>query len=931
MMSRLVKVGVSGLALLAGAAAVAKQPATLESLDSRTIEVERNTTLDSTTTKAAESYRKYLSVSQDRSKRVEAMRRLADLNVETSEIRLSETATTDLEDAEIAEAVALYQKLLADNPSHPNNDRVFYQLARALESRGDSDEALATLAQLVEQFPHSRYADEAYFRRGEILFVQRRFRESELAYAAIVERGGASAFYERALYKLGWSRFKQSFYEQGLQAYFELLDRKLSTDGNQLVDIETLSRSDREMIDDTLRVVSLSFTNLDSDHDVRVTFNQQAGKPYEYLLYLRLGKLYQTKKRFNDAAETFRAYVEKHPYSPLAPSFHTHVIDSYQQGGFSSKVLTAKIEYVDAYGLDTVFWQHNSVDDLPEVTEALKQHLDELTRHFHALAQRQKKASDYAIAIEWYQKYIRYFPNEIQTAQAHFLMAELLFESAQYERAIAAYEQTAYGYPAHAKSVEAGYAALLAFNQHITKLVNPQKNQWQRKKVTSALRFVTAFPDSTHTGAVLTDVAEVQFALGESAAANETAARVLSLAPPASAKQRQTALTIVAHTSFELQRYAQAENAYRQLLRSVPKQGKEGPQLVERVAASIYKQGEASVAAKQPEQAVQHFLRVATVAPTSSIRVNAHYDAAVTLITLKQWQRAASLLESFAKTYPRHPLQKTIPEKRALVYLESNQLDKAAEQFAVIAATAKGPEAQRDAYWRAAELYEQSGHTAEAIEAYKTIAHRFPKPLASQVEAQAKLITLYTVQKDTAKANFWRGKVIRTVAQAGNQRNHRMNTLAANAQLTLADPHGYLFRKAKLTIPLKKSLALKKQRLEQALAEYNKVVDYGVAETTTAATYQIAELYSEFGRALRNSQRPRNLTPDQLEEYNFMLEDEAFPFEEKAIEIHAINLAQAKDGHYDRWVRESLEQLAKLMPARYNKRETGEAYVAAIH
>ena len=77
--------------------------------------------------------------------------------------------------------------------------------------------------------------------------------------------------------------------------------------------------------------------------------------------------------------------------------------------------------------------------------------------------------------------------------------------------------------------------------------------------------------------------------------------------------------------------------------------------------------------------------------------------------------------------------------------------------------------------------------------------------------------------------------------------------------------------------------------MEEALKAYAVAADYGVADVTTAATYHIAALYQDFGKALMTSQRPKKLSKVELEQYNVMLEEQAFPFEEKATELHEVN------------------------------------------
>lgn len=66
------------------------------------------------------------------------------------------------------------------------------------------------------------------------------------------------------------------------------------------------------------------------------------------------------------------------------------------------------------------------------------------------------------------------------------------------------------------------------------------------------------------------------------------------------------------------------------------------------------------------------------------------------------------------------------------------------------------------------------------------------------------------------------------------------------------------------------------------------------------------------------------------EQYDVLLEEQAFPFEEKAIELHETNAQRTGDGVYDQWVQRSFDVLAKLKPARYAKTEISEDYVPTL-
>ena len=111
---------------------------------------------------------------------------------------------------------------------------------------------------------------------------------------------------------------------------------------------------------------------------------------------------------------------------------------------------------------------------------------------------------------------------------------------------------------------------------------------------------------------------------------------------------------------------------------------------------------------------------------------------------------------------------------------------------------------------------------------------------------------------------------------------------------------------------------------------YKRAAEYEVAEVTTAATFEMAELYRTLAKDILSSERPKGLKGDALEEYNSLLEEQVFPFEEEAIKAHELNTARAKDGVYDEWVQKSFKALAELKPGRYGKTELMQDVVTSL-
>src|SRR6185503_17228191 len=109
--------------------------------------------VSSSSSKAMENYRRFLELQKtDPQLRAEALRRLGDLNLEAGELERMEKEVTQI-DLAGSEAIKLYTSLLKSYPDYPRNDQVLYQLARAYETTGQPEQALATLDRVVREYP----------------------------------------------------------------------------------------------------------------------------------------------------------------------------------------------------------------------------------------------------------------------------------------------------------------------------------------------------------------------------------------------------------------------------------------------------------------------------------------------------------------------------------------------------------------------------------------------------------------------------------------------------------------------------------------------------------------------------------------------------------------------------------------------------------
>ncbi|MGB5133453.1 MAG: tetratricopeptide repeat protein, partial [Steroidobacteraceae bacterium] len=826
---------------------------------------------------------------------------------------------------------ALYDRLLAEYPTYEHNDMVLYQKARAYDELGRTEDAMETMDLLIRESPHSGHYDEVQFRRGEYFFTRREFRDAEAAYSSISSLGPSSSYYELALYKLGWTLYKQEFYDEALHRYMALLDYKVSIgyDFDQ-----THEEDDERRVADTYRVISLSFSNLGGPEVVQEYFSDFGHRSYEDRIYSNLGEHYLGKLRYDDAAKTYRAFVSLYPFHRASPRFSMRVVEIFTQGGFPKLVLESKKEFTTTYGLQADYWRHFKPEDSPEVVSYLKSNLKDLANHYHAQYQNaelaDEKPANYAEALQWYNQYLASFPTDADSAPISYQLADLLLENQDYGEAARQYERTAYDFAAHSQSAAAGYAAIFAHRENLKAVGEESRDVVRRDTVASSIRFANAFPQHEHAAAVLGAAADDLYAMKDFRPAIDSAQRVINDYPGAELSIRRSAWIVVAHSSFELAEYPQAETAYAQVLTMTPETDESHAALVDNLAASIYKQGELANTAQDYRAAADHFLRIRQVTPTSTIRAAAEYDAGAALMRLQDWTAAAGVLESFRSDFPGHELQREATRQIALAYRESGQLSRAAGEYDRMASESQDPGMRSEALLVAGDLYEQSSARDRALDVYLRYVAEFPRPLEPAVETHSKIAEIYKAAHDEPRYQQELAEIVRIDADAGGERTGRIRTLAGRAALVLAEQLYREFSVVKLVQPFEESLQEKKRRMDVTIEALDRLVEYEIADVTAAATFYIAETYLNFSRALMESERPADMGAAELAEYELALEEEAFPFEEKAIDVHQKNIELMRAGVFNAWTEQSLGKLAELVPARYAKAEMSSGFLGSI-
>lgn len=571
-----------------------------------------------------------------------------------------------------------------------------------------------------------------------------------------------------------------------------------------------------------------------------------------------------------------------------------------------------------------------------------------------------------------------------QVPQRRFYMAEAYMALNRFESAIAAFETYAYEDTPNPMAVEAAYAAILAYAQ-MSGAAKPEGMMAAQRETTylqqdeslsnaqfSQQRFVLRFSSDRRTPVIALNLMQSLFNEGKFLPAQRWAKWLLEEAPSMhqlAVQQERSALLVMAHSEFELANFANAQSYYRDLL-ARPEYQKDVAQghqakdpklnaasnrndLIDRLAASLYKQAEQelSVIALTPAdlaqqsnvysmaisdvkresitRAISFWQTILRDTPESTFRLAAQFDSASYYALLGQWQQAIDTWIDFAQRYPNHELTSTIEGQLLYAYQQTENWQAAAQILLTQWSGNKQSDAGREALYQAATLFDRAENRERALDAFRTYAHAYPQPLDLANEARFRLSEFYLESGEDSKRRFWLNKLLQAqLTLAGDEANSpasagtvRSRYLAAMSAMVFASDADTVFKGIKLTLPLNKSLAKKQQALTAAIDAYDTVMSFAVAEFAAQANYHLANLYLQLSKDLMASSRPADLSALELSQYELLLEEQAYPFEETAIQLHEKNAARAFKGLYDSYVKQSFDMLSRMLPARYHKPE----------
>jgi tetratricopeptide (TPR) repeat protein len=382
---------------------------------------------------------------------------------------------------------------------------------------------------------------------------------------------------------------------------------------------------------------------------------------------------------------------------------------------------------------------------------------------------------------------------------------------------------------------------------------------------------------------------------------------------------------------YDAGKYLEAEKSFRRAMTGAD--AKQTTALTALAAAALYQAADHDRADGRSADAATAFLRVASDYPATTVAPAALSEAAGLQAKAGRSADAAKAWQRLAEQYPNSAETPGALLKLASTAEASGDLPAAITWYDRLAARSDGPH-RDELMWTVADLAERAHDWPRAERTLTALAARPDLPPERAIEAGFRAGHAAAEQRRPTAAALTDGALTRYRAwrgQRGTQEITPADVLAAQALVALGDRHAAASAAVRLKDPLEQSLAKKRQELNAALAVYAEAAEIKIAASTTESTHKIGAVLEEFSQALLASERPKALTEEELEQYTFLIEEQAAPFEDRAVGAYEANVRRVQElGLSDAWTAQSFERLADLRPGRYHRPERLELLRRAL-
>lgn len=804
-----------------------------------------------------------------------------------------------------APALALYRAILEEDLDYAHRDAVLYQAGMLLADEGDPD-ADRLLTALVSEHPDSPFIQEAELRLGDLRFDRKQYVQAAPHFEAAAT-GRDASLSAIALYKLGWSRFSVDEFPEAADAFGRLLD--LYAERN---DLQTGADLDVEARDYLVHALARA-----GGAPAFVThFDRVGPRPYEREILDELAALQKSFSLYDDVVASDRLFVSRYPDDPGVLRSVARAVEATANAGRADAAKELRLHYAPLFAPDGQ-WALAQSDSLAADGARYAETTWRATAlEHHARAREADDPAAWQEALALYGTLLHYWPEGPETSKTQLYAGEAARALGRYEDAVAYFVSASFADSTElateaawqrVATTDAWYATTRPAGSTAATPQALGADSLATQVMGAADAFVERFPDDPRANDVRWRRASLSFAHGRHRDAADAFGRFLAYHP--ADDRAPTAASLRADAVAELGDWSAASSAYEEALAVARSAGADSlaARLEPLVPACAFRHAQETADAPGARPEV-----VAPLFGDFAARFPGHEHAEVALYrSALAWMAAAgppggddvhperahaarmyadSTLAVLIERHPDSGLVRDAYVEKAGMWEGAGDAPRAAAAFLAFAHAFPADESAGDAFWKAADLTASTGEAAAADSLRLVYVDRYPGDLDAAVEirelhARRDLdrITLEpdagTVASGTAVADSVRFPHLGAYrALVVTHPDRAAPDILARVAFLQAEDTFAAYVAVPLDQPIDVSIEKRQKALEALIKAYQKAAEVGHPEWASAAAFRIGQALADFGTALERSERPSDLSDDDLWAYEDVIIEQSWGF-----------------------------------------------------
>ena len=316
--------------------------------------------------------------------------------------------------------------VLKEFPRTTIADQLMFNQGISLQYLGEEKESARAYSALIQKYPNSNKAGEAYFQLGDFFFDKQDFRNATNNYKQAL-RYKTSRGYGWALFKLGWCSYNLGNYPESLSYWKKTVDA--ATQGK-------IKGSD-QLKEEALKDMVFAWVEVRRVEEAISYYKQHGGEKYigKFLNQLA-GELVNVGK-FGQAVKVYKRYQQLFPNAPDTPDAQKEIISLYFDLNNFHQMWAELEAFPRMYGPTSSWVAANKGDQtLVDETQALvRDRILYYAKVLHKSGQKDDNATAYAEALHGYTLFLKFYPTAKEMPEVKYNMADIVFAQKKYREA----------------------------------------------------------------------------------------------------------------------------------------------------------------------------------------------------------------------------------------------------------------------------------------------------------------------------------------------------------------------------------------------------------------------------------------------------------------------------------------------------------------